>query len=371
MRVGISARGLSVSSGGAKEYIRNLILSLAKLDSENEYIVYYSHNNQVLGISSSNAREVVLPSSYILLWDHLVLPLRMNRDKIEVALFPKGTIPLMSSVKAIVSVLDLGYFYPQLNAYKPFDTLYIKRMMPYAIRKAKAVLAISENTRRDILKFVPDVSAEKVHVTYLASALPEITNGLPNVRVKSHLGKAPYIFISSSLSPRKNIERTLKAFALLRDQIPHNLLITGGKTWGKTQVPRLIEKLQLQHRVIILGKVSPDDLSALYRHASLYVMPSLFEGFSLTLLEAMQFGCPVAASNVASHPEVAGHAAVYFDPYSVDDMAAAILRVLSDDNLQAELRVKGLQQAQKFSWEKCARETLAVINEVAVSAGDA
>lgn len=364
MRIAISARGLSYEYGGAKDYIKNLSRMLPATDPNNKYFIYYSNPLQVLNLELSNLTEVVISSRYSILWDHVFLPLQLIRDKIDVTLYPKCTIPVISPGRKVVSILDLAYFYPGLNAYKFFDTAYMKLMIPLSVRRANAVLAISNHTRCDIFRFIPGISDERINVTYLASALRKESPTGSKSSLEFVAVRQPYIFLSSSLSPRKNIERCLLAFAKIKDAIPHQFVITGGQAWGGGKAHDLAQSLGIADRFVVLGHVDSNDLQHLYKNADFYIMPSLYEGFSLTLLEAMQEGCPVIASNVSSHPEVAGSAALLFDPYSVDAIANAIMEMASNPDLRTRLREEGPRQAAKFSWKRCARETVAVLHEV-------
>lgn len=364
MKIAIPARGLQIRIGGAREYIRNIIVSLVALDQVNEYYIYYSHPDQRLGFDSDRVHEIVIPWAPNVIWDHVLLPARMLHDRVDVTLFPKGTIPLIYPGRAVVTVFDLAYFFPGLRAYKPLDTLYRRVFMPLACRKADAVLAISHNTRHDICQMIRGVVPEKIHITYPAPAF-QPSGRTVDVRRKFGLGEKPYIFFSASVSARKNIERVILAIDRIQDRIPHNFVLTGGKSWGTNRIREVLSQSGLEKRFYRLGFVDSDDLLALYAEADFYIMPSLYEGFSMTVVEAMMSGCPVAASDVSSHPEVVGDAGLMFDPYSVDEIARAILTLATDRELRARLREKGFVQARRFSWERCAGETLAVLEQVA------
>lgn len=361
LRIGLSARGLAYKAGGAKEFIMEMAQRLPRVDSENQYIIYYSSQKEVLEIPLGNVTEVVVSAPHRLIWDHIALPQRLKRDKVDIALFFKGTIPFRCPCKTVVSVLDMIYFYPGLRASDFWDRQYMLRMISYSVRRANAVVAISNNTRLDLLRFITNIDPDKITVVPMASGLvagPEV-----DVREKFKLGDAPYIFLSSSISPRKNIERALLALAAVKDKIPHHLVVTGGTAWGTTRVDEVVAQCGLADRFHKLGYVLQEDLFHLYKSADMYLMPSLYEGFSITLLEAMRAGCPVAASNVSSHPEVMDDAGLLFDPYSLDEMANSIRRVATDDRLKAELRERGLRQAGKFSWADSAIKLREVIQK--------
>jgi len=369
LKIAISARGLAQSQGGVKEYIRNLIQQFPQVDSGSEFTIYYSDPGQMLGLTCSNVKEVALRSAPNLIWDHWILPMQLKRDKIDVTLFPKGAIPIWHPGKAVVTEHDLGYFFPGLNAYKKMDTLYAQIMIPRAVRRAGAVVAVSHHTRGDILRFVQGADYRRIFVTYEAAPIRDHGNCDPNFAERM-MSLGPYVFFSGSLSPRKNMERALKAFGLIKDQVPHKFVITGGKRWGKDVVENLIGRSGLADRVVLLGYLDDAELAYVYKKAALYLMPSLYEGFSMTVLEAMVAGCPVVASNVSSHPEVVGDAGLLFDPYDVHKMAETMMQVIKNEELQRTLRERGFEQASQFSWRKCAEETLAVIKRVGSGGAD-
>lgn len=196
-----------------------------------------------------------------------------------------------------------------------------------------------------------------------------VYNGVNNFwrefRDKDSNDLKPYIVYVGNVKPHKNLISLVKAFEKVKNEIPHNLVIIGKKEGfitGDQEVIKYAEKLQ--DRIKFTGFVDNETLQGYIANAQALVFPSLYEGFGLPPLEAMACGCPVIVSNVASLPEVCGDAALYVDPYSPEDIAEKIKLLLSDDKLREELRRKGLERATMFSWEKCAQETIKVIEEV-------
>jgi glycosyltransferase involved in cell wall biosynthesis len=186
-------------------------------------------------------------------------------------------------------------------------------------------------------------------------------------RVRELTRGKPYILSVSTIQPRKNYARLIEAFAriansqfLIRDL---QLVIAGGRGWMYEEIFQTVERLNLRERVIFPEFFADDDLPALYAGATLFVYPSLYEGFGLPVAEAMACGVPVVCSNASSLPEVAGDAALYFDPRDVDAMADALHRALTDDALRADLRACGFVQIKQFSWEKAARELMQYLVE--------
>ena len=209
---------------------------------------------------------------------------------------------------------------------------------------------------------------QKVVVTYEAAdaKYKPINNRAKLKRVIDKYGlPSQFIMYVGSLSPRKNMTRLLQAFASIKDQIPHQLVLTGSKSWKDADVYQTIARLSIQDRIHKLGYVDEQDMPGLYNLAEAYIYPSLYEGFGLPVLEAMQCECPVIASMSTSIPEVAGDAAILFDPMDPNAMANAICQVLLDRDLREQLKVKGLARAKQFSWIKCAQTMWQTIRAIA------
>ena len=173
-----------------------------------------------------------------------------------------------------------------------------------------------------------------------------------------------YLFYVGNISKHKNVDKIIEAFKKIKSKTNYKLVIAGKLSFGSKDIKKKIKDLDLQDDVIFTGYVPEEDLPALYNGASLFVYPSFYEGFGLPPLEAMQCGCPVITSNTSSLPEVVGNAGIMVDPNDVDELAKQMERVLTNKKLQQKMRKAGLKQAKKFSWEKCARETLKVYEEV-------
>lgn len=182
-----------------------------------------------------------------------------------------------------------------------------------------------------------------------------------------------FLLFVGTLQPRKNIVRIIEAFAMLKKRKTENdeqdlqLVIIGRRGWHYDEILAAPAKYGLKDSVKFLDFVPDEDLVLFYQHAQVFVWPSLYEGFGLPVLEAMKFGCPVITSNVSSLPEAGGDAALYVDPENVEEIKNAIEKVMTDTKLREEMIAKGKKQVGKFSWEKAARETLQIVEEVAKS----
>jgi len=283
--------------------------------------------------------------------EHLLMPLR--------------------GVPTVLTVHDLIYrLFPRYH--KRLNYVYLNAAMPLYVRRADAIIAISRSTKRDLVRLYR-VPPEKVTVVYEAPAphfQPARPEAIAAVRRRYSLPDR-FMLTVGTIEPRKNLSRLVDALALVRRIRPDlELVIAGTRGWLDTDFFRHLEGHACRESVLMLGYVPDGDLPALYAAADLCVVPSLYEGFGLPVLEAMACGTPVACSRVSSLPELGGDAAAYFDPTSVEEMSAGISRVLGDESLGEAMRVRGLARAARFSWERTARETMAVYEKVLGSWGE-
>ncbi len=235
------------------------------------------------------------------------------------------------------------------------------------MRRASQIIAVSESTKRDLVKML-GVREDKISVIYeAADPLFRPDDRLAALRhVQTVYGLSDeFILFVGTIEPRKNIGGLLRAYRRMRDdyKLPHGLVLAGAPGWLSDDVYELVDKLDLRPHCHFLGRVSAPDLRYLYNAASCLVHPAFYEGFGLTPLEAMACGTPVVVSNVSSLPEVVGDAALLVDPLCDDEITVALWRVLSDSALAAELRTKGLQRAAVFSWQRAAQQTMAVYRQ--------
>ena len=279
--------------------------------------------------------------------EHLLMPLR--------------------GVPAILTVHDLIYkLFPAYH--KKLNYWYLNIAMPLFCRKADAIIAVSQASKQDCVKQY-GLDPGKIHVVYeAASSLfqPPPPTRIDYVRQTYSLPEH-FLLHLSTIEPRKNLSRLLDALLALRQLLPSlslSLVLVGGKGWLYDDFFAKIERLGLQEAVRPLGWVEDEDLPAVIAAADLAVQPSLYEGFGLPVLEEMACGQVVAASNAASHPEVGGEAAAYFDPENVDEMTAVLHRLLTGKEEIAHRRQLGFQQAAKFSWQRAARETIAIYDQL-------
>lgn len=277
----------------------------------------------------------------------------------EHLLFPLAKTP------TVLTVHDLIYkLYPAYH--KRLNLWYLNQAMPLFCERAKAIIAVSEATKRDIVQNYA-IDPQKIHVVYEAAAdhfAPPEPGKIEQVRQKYELPRRFLIHLST-IEPRKNLDRLLDALLAVRQVFPDmHLVLAGSKGWLYDDFFARLASSGLENIIRPLGWVPDEDLPAVLAAADLAVQPSLYEGFGLPILEHMASGQVVAASNAASHPEVGGEAAAYFDPTDVAEMTAVVLRLLKSKDEYRRRRELGLLQASKFSWQRAAKETRTVYDRL-------
>ena len=354
---------------GISEYAYELLLEfnkLKKLSGDNKFIIYLKAEplDDLPKPDSHWEYRVIKPGKFWTQW-RLPLDLYLHKPRPDVFFSLTHYSPRFSPVPTVVSIMDLSYLYfPEM--FKKSDLYQLRAWTSYSVKKAKHVLTISNSTKFDIIKEYK-ISAEKITVIYPGikqSVCHESKeSNMDNLKTKYGI-KGDYILFVGTLQPRKNISRLIEAFAKVGKK-DLDLVIIGKKGWLYEEILNKPKELGLEDCVKFLHEVEDDELALFYKHAQAFVLPSLYEGFGLPVLEAMQHGCPVITSNVSSLHEAGGDAAVYVDPLDVNDIAEKIKKVISSPQLQKELKEKGKKQLAKFSWEKTGKDTLKILEEVA------
>jgi len=266
----------------------------------------------------------------------------------------------------VLTVHDL-IFLRQPQHHTRRNRLFLQLAMPRFVRAADAIIAVSQHTRRDLLELYR-TPAEKIHVIHEgidAAFAPAGADEIARVRA-AYSPERPYLLMVGTLEPRKNHAEALRTLARLKAAgFPHCLVIVGGAGWLFEPVRALVDELDLAGDVHFTGYVPAADLPPLYSGAACFLLPSLYEGFGFTVLEAMACGAPVVCSNVSSLPEVVGHAALTVSPHDEEALLAAVQRVLQNQSLAQSLRQRGMDRAAQFQWARCAAATVEVYRETA------
>jgi glycosyltransferase involved in cell wall biosynthesis len=306
-----------------------------------------------------------------LIWTHFDLPFRLWKGGFDVLHSPAFIAPVKAPCPTVITIHDITYLlYPAHFA--AWWVRYMKTVMPIAIRSAAAILCGSEHSKRDLVATYK-LPPAKVHaIAYGVDHGRFCPGAVMNVAWARQVGiHGQYVLHVGGFYERKNVPALLRAVAQLRARgkwRDRQLVLAGAEApgfVGAAEIHRTIAELGLTPHVVLPGRVPDDLLPGLYANAALVAMPSLYEGFGFPIVEGMAAGTPVVASNTSSLPEVAGEAAVLVPPQDIDALAEAIGEVLENAQLRAELRARGLERAQEFSWKRTAEETIAVYRSVA------
>jgi glycosyltransferase involved in cell wall biosynthesis len=278
----------------------------------------------------------------------------------DVLWIPQYNLPLLYPGKLLVTIHDLCQLAHPETLANDLQRGYAKYLLSRVAKRASAILCVSEFTASEMQKYLP-VDKERVVVAYPAMGRAWGTS----TATRPQLPNPPYLLAVGNLKKHKNLPRLIAAFAGIRSQIPQDLVVVGKREGflNSEALPSSISA-DLEGRVRFTGQVSDEELKQYYRNATALIFPSLYEGFGFPLVEAMAEGCPIACSNVSSLPEVAGDAALLFDPFRVEEIGRALLRITSDSALRDTLAERGKQRLGRFIGTACAEVTAATINRL-------
>ena len=382
MRIGIDARLiLNPEKGdaiGVGHYTYQLIRHLLDMDKENEYVLFFDFRVREKDIKKFTRPNVkikfypfsdykkYLPGAYNEILGTATL-VKENLDVLHTT-SPMSRIPVSYRGKTVVTVHDLAV-YKVPDVFPSLATAKTRAVMNLMTSKADKIIAVSESTKRDLCEIFK-CPQDKIKVIYSGfdKRLFE-ESGVARERILEKYGiKDRYILFLGTLEPIKNIVRLFEAYKILRSNCKKDnkvkcdwkLVMAGKNGWLSKDFKQVAKDIGIGKDVIFTGYVIGDELVPLFKNADFFVMPSLYEGFGTTILEAFATGTPAIVSNVSSIPEIAGNAALFVNPLDVQDIAKAMTKFAYDENLKNEYREKGKRQLEKFDWNKCARETLEV-----------
>lgn len=357
MKIAIDAHMLGHRETGNETHIRELLSALADLETQDEFYILLEPGQSAPVPARENWHSLTLPSRSPfrrLLYD---LPRLARQYRFDV-LHVTYNAPFFSPCPFVVTVHDVSYVrHPEFFSLR--DRLVLSALVPRSVRAAHRVFTVTEFAKRE-LGAVYHVPPGKIDVTPNAAS-ENFSQEVDRARlqaVRTKYGTSPdYILAVGNLQPRKNLTRLIRAYAraVQSHNLAHKLVLVGQPQWKASEVLRAVEEQGLRNRVILTGFVPDDELRLLYNAATVFVYPSLYEGFGLPVLEAMACGTPVIASNTSALPEIAGDAARLVDPRDVDELARALVEMLSDTALRETFTQKGLAHVKTFSWQATAR----------------
>lgn len=371
-RIGIDAR--KVQDFGIGTYIRNLVQGLAELDQENEYVLLTGpQGREELADLPDNFRTLIERSPVYSLREQAVLSWRLARLRLDLYHSTHYVLPLYVPSRVVVTIHDIIHLlYPQFLPNR-LAFVYAQRMMRRSLNRANGVIAVSENTKSDLMEYFT-VDSEAIRVIY---------NGVDET-FRTKLSeedldrwfrqldiRRPYLLFVGNPKPHKNLDRVIQAYARALEigTFDGPLVCVGDRTAAQFKLRQRAEQLGIADRVRLLGHVAQEALPALYQGASLFLYPTLYEGFGLPVVEAMASGTPVLTSNTSALKEIGSGCAHLVDPLDTERMAKAIARIMGDDEYRESLAEKGLDRSRDFRWPLTAERTLELYREVLASKG--
>ena len=360
MRVAVNTRFLLKDHlEGVGGYTHEVCRRLVKRYPQHEFFFLFDRPYSPEFIYSDNVQPLVLfpQARHPWLWKwyfEYSIPRIFKKYQPDVFFSPDGFVSLRSKVRTVIVMHDLAYtHYPEQVSRATYT--YYKKYVPKFVRRADAIIAVSEFTKQDIVQQF-HIPPDKIHVGY-NDCKPEfcpLTEVQKTDIKKEHTGGKEYFFYAGSIHPRKNVARLIRAFDLFKSTsgAPIQLLIAGRKWWQTDAVDNAYEEAQHKKDICFLGYVPNAEMARLMGASMALVYPSLFEGFGVPVLEAMHCEVPIITSDVSSLPEVAGDAALLVNPTSVDSIADAMQQLYRDSTLREKLVRNGQQQRQQFNWEK-------------------
>lgn len=368
MRIGIDARMYS-SEFGIGVYIAQLLEYLFKIDHRNEYFLFFNtERSEIFHPPRHGIKVVPVNVPHYSLSEQLLFPRILWPHHLDIMHFTHFNAPMLYRRRSVVTIHDLTIkFFPGKKVTSPLARLGYHLTLRSIVKRSKKIISVSEHTKQDLLHLY-NLDSEKIRVIHLG-VNPRF-HVISDEHLRSEFRKTnglelPYLLYTGNWRDHKNLVNLIGAFAILKRKfhLPHILVITGKDDPWYPEVKREVTKEHLEGQVRFTGIIPFEDLPLLYNCADLYVFPSLYEGFGLPALESFACGIPVCAAKTSSLPEVCGDAAVYFNPRDPKDIAEIVASVLSDESKKEELRQKGFERIQLFSWEKTARMTLEVYKE--------
>lgn len=379
MRIAIDARMFGNEKfTGIGTYIQRLTNELFKLDTENEYILFMAEPEfSKFTPPNERVKKVLTTSSHYSFAEQFKLPFEFSKEKFDLIHYPHFNSPIFYPKKSICTIHDITpLFFPGHKMKSIVRRLAYRLVFKATLAKAQKIIAVSKSTKRDLIKHLR-VNPQKIQIIY--EGVDERFKPIENndiitgadaachvsIKERLHITK-PFIFFIGVWRGHKNIESLVRAFNVLKEKykIPHQLVIGGRADLHYTKIQETIDQSPFKNDIITPGYISDSDLPILYNAADVFCLPSFIEGFGLIAIEAQACGCPVVSTNTTSMPEILADSAEFFDPTNIEQIAEQLYKVISNADLRKKLVEKGFENAKRFSWKKCAAETLKIYDSV-------
>ncbi len=368
MNILISALVFDEGKSGIADYLISICHELSK--KHKLELLMHPSDAEIFPVKNENIRfryvkEYLKRPILSMFWHLYILPMIIRSNNYDLILLPAGNRRLLARYpeQTVVIFHDLAQYYVP-DKFDRLRMFYVKTVIPHYLRKAPCVMAISENTKNDLIRYY-NLPLESIEVNYNGYDPRKLENTITGSEVR-HLYnlRHPYLYYNSRIEhPVKNHLHLIRAFELLPDEVKesYDLVFSGAERRGSGIVFKYVKDSPVKNNIRFLGYVDPGVQGALYRNADLYLFPSLYEGFGISLLEAMASGIPVLCSNRSSLPEIGGDAVLTFDPEMHADIAAKILLVINNPKLRQRMIERGLSRVRQFSWQNHIDKMLSLV----------
>lgn len=363
---------------GSGVYVYNLLKMFRNRENDGIKFWVYLKNKPLkdMPLATNNFHyKIIKPEK---LWTQIALPITLWREKIQgtcpdVFFSPSHYVPRMCPIPSVVTIFDLSFIkYPSLFEQK--DLFILKNGTSFSVKQAEYIITISEFSKKEIMNYY-HVDGDKISVTYpgydklrFNKEVNQEKSRLKKIRDKYGI-RSPYLLFIGTLQPRKNLIKLLEVFKMLLKENKNLQLVVAGMInegrggWMQSAFFAKIKELNLQNNLLITGYIPDDEVPYLMCNAKVLVLPSIYEGFGIPVVEAFACGCPVVSSNSSSLKEIVSDAGMLVEPQDIHDIAEGIRKVLNDDKLRNRLIQKGYERAQFFDWTSCADKTLNILKK--------
>lgn len=370
MHICIDTRGAKLYAGtGIGTYTARLLENIISIDSHNRYSLFWPNDGYDFLLGRDNIDLTLFGEKNKKFWDEIFLPTQVKKSGCDVFHLPQNGLGLPRSkhCSCIATVHDLIPYVMPETCGKSYLDKFLEEM-PYILEECDRIITVSNYSKQDIIKYFK-LPEDKISVTYLAAdsrfRLMEKEKAWEFLK-KEYSYSNDFILYLGGFSPRKNVDGLLEAYKRLYRQLPgyYDLVLLGASKDNHYELKKKVDDMGLSDRVVFAGYVPYEHLPYFYNCSTLFVYPSLYEGFGLPPLEAMTCGTPTITTNVTSIPEVVGDGALLADPYDIDELTEKIYRTVTDTGFREELSARALRRAYNFSWKKTVIETIKVYEEV-------
>lgn len=367
MRIAIQASDLdSKRIDGTRVYLLNMLNRFGKISPNDDFFVFHKNGFNPELEPKNHSNYKIISKNFPFYWTQIRFAMEIWKGKYDALWMPMQALPFVrrKNLKTTVTIHDLAFkIFPQFFPKK--DLRRLNLFTDFAVKKSDKIIAVSHSTKNDILKFYPMIKEEKIKVIYhgfdpklLQEKISDEEKNKINTKYK--ILNTKYILYVGAIQPRKNLKELIKAFEIIKKERKDlKLVLAGGKAWMWEEVMERISRSTYHNDIIVTGTIPFSEVISLYKNASVFVFPSLYEGFGIPVLEAFACGVPVILAKNSSLLEVGGGAANYFE--SIENLCYQIREILDKEELRKEMIEKGFNQAKKFSWDKCAEETIELI----------